>query len=160
YTYVKKNVRFFVLDSDYMDPKQLQWLDSELSKSQENWKIVYFHHPLYSSGGTHGSEYDLRKLLEPLFTKYGVNEVFSGHDHIYARIKPQKGVYYLVAGAGGQLRKGDLTRTDLTAKGYDQDCTFMLVEVDGNALYFDALNRSGEIVDSGAIERQAKALTQ
>jgi predicted phosphodiesterase len=160
YTYSKKNVRFFVLDSDYMDPKQLQWLESELQKSREDWKVAYFHHPLYSSGGTHGSEYDLRKLLEPLFTKYRMNVVFSGHDHIYERIKPQNGVYYFVAGAGGALRKGDLTRTELTVKGYDQDCTFMLAEVDGNAMYFDALNRTGEIVDSGAIERQTRTATQ
>jgi len=160
YTFGKKNVRFFVLDSDYMDPKQLQWLDSELQKSKEEWKIAYFHHPLYSSGGTHGSEYDLRKLLEPLFTKYSVNVVFSGHDHIYERIKPQKGVFYFVAGSGGALRRGDLTHTELTAKGYDQDCTFMLVEIEGDAMYFQTLNRTGETVDSGTVERRTKASTE
>ena len=49
-------------------------------------------------------------LLEPLFVKYGVNVVFSGHDHVYERLKPQKGIYYFVSGAGGQLRKGNLKR--------------------------------------------------
>jgi hypothetical protein len=71
YTYKQADVRFFVLDSDYMDPKQLAWLEQQLRDSTEPWKISYFHHPLYSSAGRHGSEVDLRLVLEPLFLKYG-----------------------------------------------------------------------------------------
>ena len=91
-----------------------------------DWKIVYFHHPLYSSAGRHGSEVDLRLVLEPLFLKYGVNVVFSGHDHIYERMKPQKGIYYFVSGSAGQLRRGDLKRSAMTAVGFDQDQSFMI----------------------------------
>src|SRR5205085_6632301 len=104
----------------------------ELKDAKEDWKIVYFHHPLYSSGGRHGSEVDLRVVLEPLFVKYGVNVVFSGHDHIYERIKPQKNIYYFVSGSAGQLRPGDLHRSALTAAGYDQDQAFMVIEVSGD----------------------------
>src|SRR6187399_3104865 len=50
YTYTKGPVRFFVLDSKYMDEKQLAWLERELKASNDPWKIGYFHHPLYSSG--------------------------------------------------------------------------------------------------------------
>ena len=106
YTYSKKNVKFFVLDSDYMDPKQLQWIENELKSARDDWKICYFHHPLYSDGGTHGSEVDLRVVLEPLFVKYGVNVVYSGHDHIYERLKPQKGIYYFVSGIGRPASEG------------------------------------------------------
>src|SRR5438552_1651870 len=59
YTYTKKYVRFFVLDSDYLDRKQLDWLEDQLKTSTDEWKIAYFHHPLYSSGGRYGSETDL-----------------------------------------------------------------------------------------------------
>ena len=156
YAYSRKNVKFFVLDSDYMDPKQLQWLDTELRSARDGWKIVYFHHPLYSSGGRHGSEVDLRVTLEPLFLKYGVNVVYSGHDHIYERVKPQKGIYYFVSGSGGQLRDGDLKKTPLTAAGYDRDQTFMLNEVAGDELYFMAITRTGKTIDSGVITRQPK----
>src|SRR6478609_1034965 len=72
YTYTKKNVRFFVLDSDYLDRTQLDWLENELKTTTDEWKVAYFHHPLYSSGGRHGSETDLRVVLEPLFMKYQV----------------------------------------------------------------------------------------
>jgi len=156
YSFTKKSVKFIVLDSDYMDPKQLQWLESELKGTSEDWKVAYFHHPLYSSGGRHGSENDLRRILEPLFVKYGVNVVLSGHDHIYERIKPQKGIYFFVAGSGGQLRPGDLKRSALTAAGYDQDQTFMLVEIDGDTFSYQAVTRSGKTVDAGSYARQPK----
>jgi predicted MPP superfamily phosphohydrolase len=159
YTYTKKNVRFFALDSNYMDPKQVQWLDQQLKDSKSDWKICYFHHPLYSDGGRHGSEVDLRVILEPLFIKYGVNVVYSGHDHVYERLKPQKGIYYFVSGAAGQLRKGDLQKSAMTAAGYDQDQSFMLNEIDGDDLFFQAISRAGKTVDSGTIHRQPPPVT-
>jgi len=155
YTYKKSNVRFFALDSNYMTPQQLSWLEKELQNSGSDWKICYFHHPLYSSGATHGSSTELRLLLEPLFIKYGVQVVFAGHDHVYERVKPQKGIYYFTEGASGELRKGDLRKTDLTAAGYDQDCSFMLVEIAGDELYFQTISRTGRTVDSGMIRRVA-----
>jgi 3',5'-cyclic AMP phosphodiesterase CpdA len=156
YTYSKRNVRFFALDSNLMDAKQLAWIESALRESQDDWKICYFHHPLYSDGKTHGSQVDLRVMLEPLFVKYGVNVVFSGHDHVYERINPQKGITYFVSGAGGQLRKGDVRRSDLTAAEFDQDCSFMLIEVSGDDLFFQAVSRTGTTVDSGVVHRPAR----
>jgi len=156
YTYKKSNVRFFALDSNYMTPQQLAWLEKELQNSGSDWKICYFHHPLYSSGSFHGSSVELRLLLEPLFIKYGVQVVFAGHEHIYERVKPQNGIIYFTEGASGELRKGNLTKTNLTAAGYDQDRTFMLVEIAGDELYFQTISRVGLTVDSGVIRRAAK----
>ena len=145
-------VRFFALDSNYMDKPQLDWVESELKKSSSEWKIAFFHHPLYSSGRTHGSSLDLRAQLEPLFMKNGVTVVFTGHDHFYERIKPQNGIYHWVCGAGGSLRKGDIDRgTGLTDAGFDSDYSFMLVEIDGIDLNFQAISRTGQTVDSGVI---------
>ena len=156
YTYVRNNVRFFALDSNLMDRKQVEWLDATLRDAREDWKICYFHHPLYSNAARHGSSVDLRVLLEPIFVKYGVNVVFSGHDHVYERIKPQKGIYYFVSGAAGQLRKGNMTPSDQTAASFDQDLSFMAVEVAGTDMFFQAISRTGRIVDSGVIRRQPR----
>jgi hypothetical protein len=156
YTYVRKNVRFFALDSTLMDKRQLDWLEAALRDAREEWRIPYFHHPLYSNARRHGSSVDLRLLLEPIFVKYGVNVVFSGHDHTYERIHPQKGIYYFVSGAAGQLRKGNMRPTAETALSFDQDQSFMAVEVDGNSMYFQAITRTGRIVDAGVIQRQAR----
>ena len=76
YTYARKNVRFFVLDTTQLDAKQVAWLDAALQEAKEDWKICYFHHPLYSNAGRHGSSVDLRVLLEPIFVKHGVDVVF------------------------------------------------------------------------------------
>src|SRR5579863_3362944 len=156
YSFKKGNVRFFALDSNYVDPGQLQWLENEFQKSAANdWKICYFHHPLYSSGKTHGSSMELRAVLEPLFIKYGVNVVFSGHDHVYERVKPQHGIYYFTEGAAGELRKGDLKKTDMTEKGFDQDRSFLLVEITGGEMDFQAIGRTGIKIDSGLIRKTA-----
>jgi predicted phosphodiesterase len=150
YSFKKGNVRFFALDSNYMDRAQLAWLEPELKNSGSDWKIAYFHHPLYSSG-MHGSQVDLRVVLEPLFLKYGVDVVFSGHEHFYQRIKPQKGINYFVSGAAGELRPGDLRPSPLTAAGFDADRSFMLIEVAGKELSFQAISRTGKTVDQGTI---------
>ncbi len=160
YTFKVASVRFFALDSNYMDPAQLQWLEKELKASGSDWKIAYFHHPLYSSGRAHGSSTELRRLLEPLFVKYGVQVVLSGHDHVYERVKPQNGIYYFVAGSGGKLRRGNLRNSDIKAAGFDQDCAFLVMEIAGDQLFFQAVSRTGAIVDSGVITRntaEAKA---
>lgn len=157
YTFKKGNVRFFVLDSDYMDPKQLAWLEHELQNAGHGgWKICYFHHPLYSSGRRHGPATDLRLLLEPLLVKYGVDVVFSGHDHVYERVRPQQGIYYFTEGASGQLRHGNLRKTGITSQGFDSDRTFMLVEIAGDEMYFQTISRAGATVDSGVIHRPVR----
>jgi len=157
YTFKKGNVRFFALDSNYMDPKQLTWVEKELSNSGKDWKLPFFHHPLYSSASFHGSSIELRKILEPLFQKYGVEVVFAGHDHVYERTKPQNGITHFVEGASGQLRRGNLRKSGITAAGFDQDCSFMIVEISGDDLYFQTISRTGKTVDSGTIHRGAEA---
>jgi hypothetical protein len=154
YTFVRGPVRFVILDTNQLDPKQLAWTEQTLAAAQERWKIAYFHHPLYSNGGRHGSNVELRVVLEPLLVEHGVQVVFSGHEHIYERLRPQKGITYFVAGSGGQLRKGDLRPSGSTAAGFDQDRSFMLVEITGDQMSFRAVSRTGRTVDSGVIARR------
>jgi predicted phosphodiesterase len=157
YRFKKGNVAFYSLNSNYMDKKQLKWLEEQLAKDDSEWKIAFFHHPPYSSGGKHGSETDLREVVEPIFLKYGVNVVLAGHEHFYERIKPQKGIYYFISGAGGKLRRGDVKRgSPLTAKAFDKDLSFMLVEIVKDALHFQVISRAGETVDSGVLPNQRK----
>ncbi|MEP6915951.1 MAG: metallophosphoesterase [Acidobacteriota bacterium] len=151
----KQDVRFFALESTYMDPQQVAWLEKELKDSKENWKIPYFHHPLYSSGDRHGSDARLREVLEPLFVKYHVSVVFAGHDHFYERVKPQKDIVYFVTGSGGQLRKGNIDKkSGLTAAGNDTEQAFLAAEISGDEMSFNAVSRTGKVIDSGVITRR------
>jgi hypothetical protein len=157
YRFTKGNVAFYSLNSNYMDKKQIQWLESELAKDGSEWKICFFHHPPYSSGGKHGSDKQLREIVEPIFVKYGVNVVLTGHDHFYERVKPQKGIYYFVSGAGGKLREGDVRdKSPLTDKFFDSDMSFMVAEVVGDQFYFQVISRTGETVDAGVLPNQRR----
>ena len=150
------SVRFFALDSNYMDDKQLKWLDEQPAASGSDWTICFFHHPPYSSGEAHGSDTTLRNQVEPIFVKYGVNVVFTGHEHFYERIKPQKGIAYFIAGSSAKLRSGNIAASDLEAKGFDQGYTFMLVEIVGDDLYYQTLSETGKTIDSGSVHRVGK----
>jgi predicted phosphodiesterase len=156
YDFRKGNAEFFALDSNYMDPQQLDWLKKELQDSDAAWKICFFHHPLYSDGKFHGPDLDLRARLEPLFAANDVNVVFSGHEHVYERIVPKNGIFYFVLGNSGELRLHGLRASPDVAKGFDTDRDFMLVEIDGDQLSFQTVSRTGETVDSSVIGRQPK----
>jgi hypothetical protein len=158
YTFSKGDVEFFVLDSTYMTPQQVDWLKGELEKSDKKWKIPYFHHPIYSSGERHGSELDLQALVEPLFVQNGVDVVFAGHEHFYERLKPQKGITYVTQGGGAKLREGNIrTSSPMTAKGFDTDNSFTLVEILKDQMFFETISRRGQVVDSGVIMRREVA---
>jgi predicted phosphodiesterase len=155
YNFRKGDVEFFVLDSTYITPVQVSWLTAALERSDARWKIPYFHHPIYSSGAKHGAELDLQILVEPLFVKNGVDVVFSGHEHFYERIKPQKGIYYFTQGGGAKLREGNIrARSAITDKGFDTDNSFTVVEIVKDHLFFETISRRGQIVDSGSFVRR------
>lgn len=154
YSFKNANAAFFALDSNYMDPEQVSWLQQQLSGSSSDWKICFFHHPLHSDGQFHGSDVDLRDRIEPILEKNGVNVVLSGHDHVYERIAPQHGISYFVIGNSGQLRFHNLRRSSQMVKGYDEDCGFGLFEIAGDELYFQIISRKGDTIDSGVISRK------
>lgn len=153
-TVVGPSVRFFMLDTENLDMTQILWLRRELAASESEWKIAAFHRPMYTSGRYALPAQRFRRLLEPVFLLHGVSVAFAGHEHFYERTRPQKGIVYFISGAAGSLRKGDIRDTGLTAAGFDQDYSFMLVEIAGDDLYFQAISRTGATVDSGKIERR------
>jgi predicted MPP superfamily phosphohydrolase len=159
YTFKKNDVQFYALDSNYMDAKQLTWLEQNLRSSNARWKVCFFHHPLYNDGKSHGPDLDLRNQLSPLLKDYGVNAVFSGHEHVYERIKPEQGIYYFIQGSSGKLVHEDFHRKEVMVTSFDRDRTFMLVEITGDKLYFQTISRRGETIDSGMLTRQTTART-
>jgi hypothetical protein len=75
-----------------------------------------------------------------LLVNYNVSVVFTGHDHVYERVKPQKDITYFVTGSGGQLAVGDLDRSSpITAKGFDTEQAFLIAEIIGSDPNVDAV---------------------
>ena len=160
YSHTEGDVRFFALDSTYMSPEQRRWVEEELNKSNHKWKIAYMHHPMYSSGERHGPVPALRAALEPLFAKHGVDVVFAGQEHFYERMRPQGGITYVIQGGAANLRKGNIRRNStITAKGFDTDRSFTLVEIVGDQMYLETISRMGAIVDSVVITRREAGKT-
>jgi len=157
YTFKRGDTQFYALDSTYMDARQLTWLEQNLRSSNARWKICYFHHPLYNDGKMHGPDLDLRNQLTPLLRSYGVNAVFSGHEHAYERLKPQDGIYYFIQGDSGKLEHHDFRRSPSMQTSFDRDRTFMLVEIEGDELYFQTVSRTGETVDFGVLSKPPTA---
>ena len=156
YSFTKADglIEFFALDSTSCDGEQLKWLTGALAASKARWKIPFFHHPLFSSGKTHGSDDKLRAKLEPLFIRYGVAVVLSGHDHFYERTKPQQGIQYFVCGASGELRRGNLNRrSPFFEAGNDQVNSFLYAEASPNRLSFWAVDAEGKVLDSTSLKK-------
>jgi calcineurin-like phosphoesterase family protein len=150
-TKLATRVEFFALDSTYLDRDQMRWADERLAASRAAWKICFFHHPLYTSGRYRLSSRAYRIRLEPLLLRHGVDAVFSGHEHIYQRSRLLGGIQYFVSGGAGSLRPDDGRPASYVARTFASDYHFMLVEIDGRELHFQAIARSGQTIDAGTL---------
>ena len=140
---------FFVLDSDSDEPDgvdrdsvQAAWLQSQLANSKYPWKIVYMHHPPYSSG-EHGSA----NWMQWPFAEWGADIVISGHDHTYERIS-RDGILYFVNGLGGRSKYAFRDIVEGSQVRYNEDYGAMLVVGSGIMMRFQFINRQGMVVDA------------
>lgn len=148
-------LEFFALDTNLLTPEQLQWLEKELKDSKARWKVAFCHHSIYSSSRMHSPYLKLRRQLEPLYVKYGVNAVFAGHAHSYERVKPQQGVHYFTEGASGEIKRRSLDRrSPLLAAGEDMVNSFLIVQVNEDEMKVEAISAEGKTIDSYTIKRK------
>ena len=149
YSVTRGPARFFYLDSSILGllgpdgSTQLEWLEDELASTEDRWRIVCLHHPLYSSG-VHGSNLRLRRILEPLLVRRRVDLVLSGHDHDYERSVPVQGITHVVSGAGCKLTP--VGRADHTAVARST-LQFLRVDIDGDRLTGRSIGADGGVID-------------
>jgi hypothetical protein len=149
YTFTQGIAQFFALDSNSNADwtRQLAWLEKNLAASTATWKIVFAHHPLYSSG-LHGSSEELINLLSPLFSRYGVQLYINGHDHNYERTESIEGTTYLTCGAGAATRP--VFSSDWTAYSSAR-LSFATIDVYPERLAIQGIGKDGEVFDQGEI---------
>jgi hypothetical protein len=136
------------LDSNQPEnPGQRAWLERTLRASDARWKVVALHHPPYSAG-YQGSSTDARDAFVPLFERYGVQLVLSGHEHDYQRSEELHGVTYVVSGAAsGTRRTGE---ADFTAVSFSWH-HFLELGVFADRLEGRAVNQDERVADSWTI---------
>ncbi|HZR46695.1 MAG TPA: metallophosphoesterase family protein [Candidatus Manganitrophaceae bacterium] len=139
------DVHFIGLDSNHVDDaKQKEWLINAL-KAPARWKVVYFHHPAFSSG-EYGGYPSVQKNWIPLFEQYGVDLVINGHAHDYERTVPINGVTYIVTGGGGQslypVGKSDFTAFSLSVHH------LVSIRLTQDQMELKAIDETGATVDA------------
>lgn len=150
FSYDWGNVHFAAIDTEQDYAVQARWLDEDLAKSSQPWKIVYMHRPPYASS-ERGSDLEAREAFAPIFEKHGVKLVLTGHEHHYERTKPQRGVHYIVTGGGGQGTRA-VTPSSFTA--FAQEVIhFVYVDVGPDELTLYAIDGTGAQFDSLTISR-------
>jgi 3',5'-cyclic AMP phosphodiesterase CpdA len=150
YTFSKSIVQFFALDTNENASwsEQLLWLEKSLARSTATWKVVFGHHPLYSSG-VHGSSSLLIEKLSPLFSRYGVQLYVNGHDHNYERTELIEGTTYLTCGAGAKTRP--VGHSDWTANS-EARLSFAAIDVYPQYLEIKGIGLGGEVFDRARVE--------
>jgi hypothetical protein len=121
------------------DNPQWPWLQQAMAASVAPWRIPYFHHPPFTAGPAHGPSYAALEHWMQLFERSGVKVVFTGHEHNlqYSEDSDATGhIRYIVTGAGGQLRAGDVTRKMKAQhiEGWAAQRHFMVVEIEGRTM--------------------------
>jgi len=157
YSFDEGNARFAVLNSNHpADPEQIKWFDSVYTAAGTKWRIAFFHHPLYSSGQHARESRDvIRPALEAALVRNKVNVVFSGHEHLYERVQPQRGVQYFVSGGGGRYLY-DFKQSDFDEVGLSEH-HFMIAEIAGDRLLFEAISHAQKLIDCGVVFRTPEA---
>ncbi len=161
YDVVRGPVQFLMLSSDPREPDgntfdstQGTWLQNKLGQSTAPWKLVYMHHPPYSSSSVHGSS----AWMQWPFKDWGATAVLAGHDHTYERID-QDGLPYFVSGLGGQSVYAFGTPIASSVVRYNSDYGAMLVEASDCAIWFRFITRAGAVIDSFSQRRTCVAAT-
>jgi hypothetical protein len=143
-------VHITVLDQEDQDyaggSAQYNWLVNDLASTTKEWRILQFHKPGYSAGH-HEDEADVQDWIQPLCEQYGVDIVFAGHNHYYARCI-KNGIMHVTSGGGGApLRDGSLDYSE-HVRVYEKAYHFCKVHIRGNELDFEAVEPDGTLIDA------------
>ena len=160
YSFDSGNLHIIILDqySSKDDYKQLyKWLEEDLKKNTSLWTIITYHKPTFNIGG-HGSEWGRDKFL-PLFEKYGVDVIVTGHSHLYERFKPisvtgVKPIIHIVSGGGGAplywAKKSSLLEGGIGKRTLHH----LNFKINGNVLKMSAINQHGHIFDEMVLVKE------
>lgn len=163
YAFTYASARFLVLDSNaysFSLTDQTAWIERELEAARLDPSVehvfVVMHHPPFSVS-LHGGQTELRERWTPLFEKYQVTAVFSGHDHVYTRAEHEGVRYFVTGGAGAPVypRARRPSPIDVAAVQYfERVHHYLQVQVIGRFVEVSAVRVDGthiETVSWGAL---------
>lgn len=174
-----QGARFVSLNSNEQIAEQAEWLTGVLADDTPTWKIVTFHHPVFSSAKGRDNQ-ELREAWQPLFDQLGVDLVLQGHDHTYARspkltFEPGSleevnlavgrerrqtgaGTVYVVSVSGPKMY--DLEPQPVMDNWATRTQLYQVISVEPERIAYRALNAMGDVHDAFRLERQADGTTR
>jgi hypothetical protein len=154
YSFDWGNAHFAALDyNDGPSAAQLNWLQSDLASTNKEWKFVFYHQDIFSSG-PHGHEAGIiakRSILVPIFASNNVDVVFNGHDHDYERTAPITNVVYIVSGGGGASLYALTPPIGFTSAYSNSIYHHVFVTIDHYTLTLKAIDRYGHVFDTSVL---------
>jgi 3',5'-cyclic AMP phosphodiesterase CpdA len=173
YFFDYQDARIISLNSNRLRKEQVPWLDSVLLNNPNKWTIITFHHPIFSGANDRDNK-ELRDLWKPLFDKYKVDLVLTGHDHTYTRGQSPKtknsltgvntrngATVYVVSVSGGKM----YNLSEGLWNGYadaqldriaENTQLFQVINIDGSKLKYEAYTATGQLYDAFDLVKKAK----
>ena len=161
-----QGVRIVSLNSNEKLKEQIPWLENALANNPNRWTVITFHHPIYSPAKNRDNP-QVRELWRPIFDKYGVDLVLTGHDHTYGRtglmrdnetitgnkVYSHSGTVYCVSVSGPKLY--DLNESPLMFSKVEKKQLYQLIRIDGAKLHYEARTATGELFDEFELRKQS-----
>jgi 3',5'-cyclic AMP phosphodiesterase CpdA len=153
YSFSYGNAFVVALNSYRTNINSARWLEAQLAKTDRLWRFAFCHMPPFSNHKNRRNHADAIRLWLPLFEKYKVDIVFSGHDHMYTRFKPHNGVQYIVEGLGGYSFQQLNPRAQDVVFTNNAEYGFGLTEIDGRKLVFRHITADGRVLDEFSLAK-------
>lgn len=181
YTLVYQGVRIIALNSNTQLAEQKDWLEKTLANNTEKWVICTFHHPIFSTGKDRDNK-ALRELWKPVFDKYRVDLVLTGHDHTYGRtgittpaptadlsattnagtglstVDQFTGTVYVVSVSGPKMY--NVQKRTFMSRHAEDTQLYQIIRIDGDRLIYEAYTAAGSLYDAFTLTKQPGAPNQ
>ncbi|HSN86709.1 MAG TPA: metallophosphoesterase [Thermoanaerobaculia bacterium] len=166
YSFTAGPVQLFALDTEpvrrldgaYIEA-QKRWLENALEKSQSPWKVVYGHHPIYSTG-QHGDTPELIAEILPLLQKHKVDVYLAGHEHDLQALQPEGGVYFFVSGAGGHGLRDVTSRTTCREWALGRFAGFTVLDANATEMKVLFVGSDAQVVKGFTLKKGVPAMPE
>lgn len=171
YCFDYQGARIICLNSIERQSAQVEWLEQRLSENPQAWTIVAFHHPIFSAAKSRDNP-RLRSEWKPLFDKYRVDLVLTGHDHTYARSglitqnvptgvqarSEEGGTVYVVSVSGPKMY--DIEKRPEMMRVAEDVQLYQIIHIDGNQLRYEARTAMGSVYDGFTLHKRPGTINE
>ena len=156
-----QGVRIVAMNSNERQKEQAEWLDRLLSDNPNRWTVVTHHHPIFSTAKGRDNK-ELREILKPIYDKYRVDLVLTGHDHSYGRSnvvagenRRDGGTVYVVSVSGPKMYQ--VTPAEWMQRKAEDTQLYQIIRFEGDRLMYESRTARGTLYDAFELRKRRNA---